>query len=277
MDINKAFLPHTSAALEYWYFKVNSGSVALLVDWIIRRKLNENTLRISIHTPKGREVIFEKITGDLMGPNCFLDLTGTKGSAQKVAWDLRINHNNKIVAPDIFPAGLLNMPDLQVIIFPLVHFSGWIQYGDEKYSLDQSKGMMSHYWGRKLSQEWWWISANQFDNPEIAVECSIIKSGLWGSKMKIPLAYLYLNDGIKSRLVMPLPGTVSVKGNREEFELKINSPGAADIILKAKGREYGDLGEGIMNTLVGDLEIFRKNKLIGKAQGTAGLERLIGE
>lgn len=28
---------HPTAAIEYWYFKVNAGSIALIVDWIARR------------------------------------------------------------------------------------------------------------------------------------------------------------------------------------------------------------------------------------------------
>jgi hypothetical protein len=34
--------PHPASALEYWFFKVNAGPVALLVDWIARRRVNEN-------------------------------------------------------------------------------------------------------------------------------------------------------------------------------------------------------------------------------------------
>ena len=33
---------HPSAALEYWFFKVNAGPVALIVDWIERRRLKEH-------------------------------------------------------------------------------------------------------------------------------------------------------------------------------------------------------------------------------------------
>ena len=37
-----ALSSHPHAALEYWFFKVNSGPVALLVDWIARRKRDEH-------------------------------------------------------------------------------------------------------------------------------------------------------------------------------------------------------------------------------------------
>ena len=45
------------------------------------------------------------------------------------------------------------------------------------------------------------------------------------------------------------------------------------IRLNARGSDYGDLGDGISNTLVGDLELWEGERLIGRAQGTAGLER----
>jgi len=34
------FNPHPFAALGYWFFKVNAGPIALLVDWIDRRTLS---------------------------------------------------------------------------------------------------------------------------------------------------------------------------------------------------------------------------------------------
>lgn len=51
---------HPSFALEYWFFKVNSGPIALIVDWIARRRVNQHWLRVSIHSPYKREVLFEK-------------------------------------------------------------------------------------------------------------------------------------------------------------------------------------------------------------------------
>lgn len=44
-------------------------------------------------------------------------------------------------------------------------------------------------------------------------------------------------------------------------------------ILKAMGRDYTSLGEGIVNTLIGDLELWEAGTLVGRAEGTATLER----
>jgi hypothetical protein len=45
MNLKTILSPHPSAALEYWFFKVNSGPIALLVDWIARRDTNKLWLR----------------------------------------------------------------------------------------------------------------------------------------------------------------------------------------------------------------------------------------
>jgi hypothetical protein len=36
------FTSHPSAALEYWFFKVNAGHIELIVDWIEGRKRKEH-------------------------------------------------------------------------------------------------------------------------------------------------------------------------------------------------------------------------------------------
>ena len=50
--------PQPHAALEYWFFKLNSGPIALLVDWIARRRIGEQWLRVSVHSPHRCEVLF---------------------------------------------------------------------------------------------------------------------------------------------------------------------------------------------------------------------------
>ena len=72
-------------------------------------------------------------------------------------------------------------------------------------------------------------------------------------------------------LIAP-PTRISVSGVPESFELKAKSFFGPQIILKAKGGEYGSFGEGIINTLTGDLEVWEDNELLGQALGAAGLE-----
>jgi len=271
MNVKSMLSPHPSALLEYWFFKVNSGSVALLVDWIAKRHANEHWLRVSIHSPFKREVLFEKQI-DFMTDGNILSMQYTAGQLNNVEWELNIDTVSDWIKPDIFPAGILHMTDLALVSAPLVNFTGWIRHGGQQFTIQNATGIISHYWGRQLASEWWWISANQFDQAEIAVECSFFRSSIWGTSMKIPLAYLYLRQKDKKELVMAPLNLSSVKGSIENFEIEIKRIGAESVTLIGAGREYGDLGDGIVNTLVGDLDIRIGKKLIACAKGTVGIE-----
>src|SRR5262249_29421059 len=158
---------------------VNAGPTALLVDWIARRHVGENVLRVSIHSPHKREVVFEKRVV-LMGlTNNSLSAEHTVGEVGEVAWDLQIDAGADWIAPDIFPARLLNMTDLALISAPLARFSGRIRHGKHTSELQHELGVVSHYWGRRLAPEWWWVSASQFDQPDVVVECTVFKTGVW--------------------------------------------------------------------------------------------------
>lgn len=266
------FTPHPSSAFEYWFFKVNNGPIALIVDWIERRKLNEHILRVSIHSPHKREVIFENLDS-LMPSDNFLSRKKTVGHSGDVSWDLDINLGSEMIKPDIFPAGLLKMPDTLYESAPLAKFSGWIRHGNEKVNLDKVCGAVTQYWGRQLTQSWWWISAHQFDKEEIAIECSVFRTSLWGTSAKMPFAFLYLYRNGKRDFLLAPPNSVYVEGSPDKVIIEFRRIGRKNIKLVGTGREYGDFGERIINTLTGDLDIFEDNQLLASAKRTAGLER----
>jgi hypothetical protein len=268
------FSPHLSAALEYWFFKINAGPIALLVDWIERRKTKEHWLRASIHSPHKREVVFEKLDSCLPRDN-FLSTQKSIGHTGEIAWELNIDTGGDWIKPDIFPANLLKMTDTIIESAPRAKFTGWIRYGSQQTSLTSVPGMISHYWGRQLSPEWWWVSAHQFDQDDVAVECIVARSTLWGSSTQIPLAYLYLHHHGQREFVMAPNQLAHASGSPEKFHIEINRKGKEKITLIGTGREYGDFGDRIINTLTGDLEIYEGDHLIARADGTAGLERRI--
>jgi hypothetical protein len=265
--------PHPTAALEYWFFKVNAGPIALIVDWIERRKNNEHVLRVSVHSPYKREVIFEKLES-LMPEDIFMTAERTVGHAGEVSWDLKIVPNGDWVKPDIFPARLLKMPDLLSFGAPFVMFSGWIRHGSHQTTLDRVPGSITQYWGRQLAVEWWWVSAHQFDREGIVVEGTMLRSRLWGTSMQMPLAFLYLRQQDKKEVIIAPTNFVQVHSTPENFQVEIRRLGKEKITLVCKGREYGDFGDNIINTLTGDMELREGDRLIARASGTAGLERL---
>ena len=124
MAANTMLAPHPSAALEYWYFKVNAGPTALIVDWIARRRANEHWLRVSIHSPHKREVLFEKRAVFMSDGHDFLSDRRTAGRLGDVSWELDIDPGADWIAPDIFPARLLRMLDIVGVSAPLATFSG---------------------------------------------------------------------------------------------------------------------------------------------------------
>ena len=264
--------PHTSSSLEYWYFKLNCREVALLVDWIERRKQGEHWLRMSIHAPGHRQVLFNRIEMFMPDDN-FLAGNRTTGHVGDVAWDLEIDPGPDQIKPDLFPASLLRVLDLFSVSAPRARFKGHITVGTQTVNVDNAPGLVSHYWGRRLAPEWWWISANQFDNDDMAVECCVLKSGAWGLPLSLSVAYLYLTYQKKSRLFVVPFGLANVKGTPQKFTVRIQPFGHGAVVLKCAGRAYGDFGEGIINTLVGDLEVWIGDVCVGRATGTAGLER----
>jgi hypothetical protein len=264
--------PHPSSAIEYWFFKVNQGPIALIVDWIERRRLNEHLLRVSIHSPHKREVIFEKLDCLMPGDN-FLSQKRTVGHAGDVSWDLNIELGAEMIKPDVVPAGLLKMPDILYESAPRASFTGWIRHGNQEVTLEQAYGAVTQYWGRQLAQEWWWLSAHQFDRQGVAVECSVFQTALWGTAMQMPFAFLYLHRNGKTDFLMAPPGSAKVIGSPDHFVIEFGGIGRKKIKLVGTGREYGDFGERIINTLIGDLKIFEGDQLIASAKGTAGLER----
>src|SRR5687768_8492175 len=111
--------PHPSANLEYWFFKVNAGSVALLVDWIVRRGQNENVLRVSIHSPQKRAVLFDTLPAPMIDQQNFMTTSHTRGRLADISWALDIECDEARVDPNFFLDKLLGITDLALLSAPL--------------------------------------------------------------------------------------------------------------------------------------------------------------
>ena len=138
--------------------------------------LNEHVIRVSIHSPHKREVLFEKLATLMPGDN-FLSTQKTIGHVGDVAWELDIDPGLDWLKP-YSPVVPLQMTDTTLISAPQARFTGWIRHGSQQTNLDNVPGLLSQYWGRSLSLEWWWVSAHQFDQGGIAVECIVGRSRL---------------------------------------------------------------------------------------------------
>ena len=127
--------PHPSTALEYWFFKVNAGPVALIVDWITYRRRNENVLRVSIHSDHERTVLFDRLPSPMIEGQNFLTMQQTVGQLSDIAWALDIECDDQRIEPDVFPANLLRMSDLILVSAPAARFTGWIRHGPLQFDL----------------------------------------------------------------------------------------------------------------------------------------------
>ncbi len=190
----------------------------------------------------------------------------------EVCWDLSLTPTKQSIRPQLFPAGHLGVFDMSLVSIPDVAFDGWIEHHGLKYRVSKASGMLSHYWGRQLPSDWWWVSANQFDT-DLSLECTFLHSHLWGSSVRLAVGYLYYRDRLRSTLLIAPPARIHVSGSPALFELRASPLRGPAIVLKATGRDYASLGEGIVNTLTGDLEVWEGKRLLGVARGTAGLER----
>lgn len=269
--------PHPNAAVEYWYFKVNTftantGPAALLVDWIERRRVKEKVIRASVHSPAGRDVLFAPYTDLTVGENT-LTMQHTRGSVGSVEWDMQITAAPDHFVATIFPAAQLKVFDLTLESAPVVEFTGWFRHGSQRFEVDRALGTVTQYWGRQLAREWWWFSATQFDTPCLAVEAGMNDSAVWGTSLHTRLGYLYLRRGEgQGRLWIAPPAAMSITGTLESVTLEFRPPGGKPIRLVGRGCDFGDFGERITNTSVGDLEVYEGDRLLGIALGTAGLE-----
>jgi hypothetical protein len=270
---NKVLRPHPASQLEYWFFKFNDHDVALLVDWIARRRTSAGEVRISIHSPTAREVIFLDHAPILENGPPELNMQATSWYEGDVRWELALEISDERIRPQIFPAEQLEMFDMSLVSAPRVSFTGWIEHRGNRYPVNQALGMLSHYWGRQLPKEWWWISANQFSDADVSIECTLLRSRIWGSTIGVPLGYFYYRNGSRSSLLISPPARIAVAGSQDAFQLVVRSLLGRKIILEAKGREYASLGDGIVNTLIGDLQIKEGGKTVAHAEATAGLER----
>jgi hypothetical protein len=266
---------HPGAALEYWFFKVNHGNIGLLVDWIARRRLARGSLRVSVHGPGGAQVI-ETVVPDVLAADFQALSSGrTSNREGEVRWDLEFRATDARVRPGLAIAERLGMFDLTYESAPWVTFNGWIEHAEKRFDVVDAAGMAAHYWGPRLMPEWWWLSANQFESTAkpMAVEFDLLRTHIWGTRAKTGLGYLWIDDGQSVQELISPPARITVAGDPASFTVTVRQLRGHTYRLVCTGRDYADLGDGIANTLVGDLEVWRDGQLIGKAVGTASLER----
>ena len=265
------------APIEYWFFKLNVDGLAFLVDFIIRREREQAEVRLSLWVDGSGRIEHAHVptwsseTPFITIGDCSFGDGSTRGVVKDVEWDLSYELGQARVRPAAPPVSWLHPFDTDIVNRPQARFDGTVRVGDRRFSIAETQGLVSHYWGRRLMDRWCWISVNQFDEPGIALEAIVARSRLWGLPVGVRIGYLWLRTPASSHLVIsPVNGIVKLTGRPDEFTVTSRSITGRTVRLSctASTDSYNDLGEGIRQTLLGTCAV----EGVAKALGCAGLE-----
>ena len=265
------------APLEYWFVKVGSGDLAFLVDWIVRRSEAVAEVRISLWVRGHGRVLRARsgswrASGDTVEiTGCILTPTHATGALEDVRWQLACVPGPWLLEPAPRLARLLHPFDLELTARPRARFTGSVVVAGETFHLDDATGTLVHYWGRRLPDSWLWVSADGVGDDDASVEAAVFQSRLWGwAKPAITAGYVVVDGGgRREQVIAPVYGRVAARGDETEFEIRAARWGRAlHLTGRAPRQSYNDLGEGIQQTLHGDLTVDGW----GSCRGRAGLE-----
>jgi hypothetical protein len=264
-----------AAPLEYWFVKLHADGLAFLVDLIVRRAIQQAEVRVSLwvhgrgrvaraYATDWREVGSVTIAGSQLG------VQHTAGAVDDIEWSLTYDAHPGRAAPKVPLLGRLHPFDLELISRPQVSFAGQVSVGGERFEVAAARGCVTHYWGRRLSDRWHWISANAFDDGDLTVEAVAMVTRLWGARPSMAAGYLWMReDGRERVLISPLDGLISLTGDVNDYTLVARRPGRTTRLrCSAAAEVYNDLGEGIHQTLHGSCSLVAR----GMTDTRAGLE-----
>jgi hypothetical protein len=269
------------APLEYWFLKVRSGELSFLVDWIIRRGQQEAEVRVSLFV-RGQGRVLRSTSSTWWDHGSTVDVAGCRispraatGEVDDVRWDLACDAGTAQLDPVPRPAKLLRPFDLQLAARPRAHFIGTVEVAGETFALANARGTLSHYWGRRLPDSWVWVSADTLGEGGAeghgVVEAALIRTRLWGAaRTSLVGGYLMVEGGgRRTQIMAPTYGRLAATGTGTSFEIRARSRGR-DVRLTATAptSAYNDLGEGIQQTLLGDVTVHGW----GSSHGSSGLE-----
>jgi hypothetical protein len=255
-----------SAALEYWFWKFHSGDLAFLVDFIVRRRTGDAEVRVSLWVRGLGRVVHQRDddwstdAGRVAIGGSQLQAQGSTGVAGDISWDLRWTGGADLVEPWPRVMARVQPLDMQFLLRPSARFSGSVRVGSATFAVDDVPGLLTHYWGRQLSEHWLWISATSFeDDPRRRLEVLIARSRLWGRiPLPMPTAYAWTTDGGRPELtISPLTGIVRLRrmGTDAVVDVRRLDGRRHRIVCRVGAVPVNDLGDGIRQTILGDLTL----------------------
>jgi hypothetical protein len=270
VDALREDLASRNAPLEYWFIKLHAGDLAFLVDYIIRRASGRSEVRVSLWTGGRGRVVRTYGEGRSSGADVFIgdDRFGAgvcQGSGPDVSWDLTYASGPGRAAPRV---PLLDGAfDMSLVSRPRTTFDGSVVVAGDRYEVVAAPGSVTHYWGRRLPDRWHWISATGFAGTDLALECMLLRTRLWGRAPALNAGYLWVSqDGRDRLLVSPLTGLITVAGPRTDYTLTARGPRTTTRLqCSAPPEAYNDLGEGIRQTLLGRCAVVGTDNIDARA------------
>jgi hypothetical protein len=267
------------APLEYWFFKFNSGLLAFLVDFIVRRRQHQAEVRLSLWV-RGTGRVEHAYSSSwrtnhttVAIAGCELGSGASHGAVADVEWQLGYATGSTRIDPAPLALKLLRPLDMQLLSRPQARFRGSVRVGQERFAISDASGILCHYWGVRLPERWCWISASNLGDEDGAVEAMLLRSRLWGlPRPRLDTGYCFVTQGDRTRmLVSPLTALMRLRGSWHDFQLHTRPlTGGERILLEcsANPEQYNDLGEGIRQTLLGTCRLAGATAV----SGSAGLE-----
>jgi hypothetical protein len=255
------------SALDDTFFKFNlpERGIGLLVDFIVRRRQRHRVVevRASLYTPEGSSVVSTSYPlssvrredgGARTIGNAWLGPSGSRGAIGNVSWDLVFQPAGSLLEPQVI--GQIVRPfDLRLRSVPDALFSGNITIGRHGYSFSHEPGTIGTFFGRRMPDRWYWISASAFDRPGVALECMLLDSSIFGLPfVRTRVGYLSLTSPEGNALLMhPLTANIQLTGDRRDFVVTARPRHGPPISFRCSAPEarYQHLGDRIYATLLG--------------------------
>lgn len=258
------------AAVEYWFFTFRAGALSFLVDFILRRNAEPNVeVRVS-RWVGGVGVVAREHGASVSGTRSIIEIPGAQfaqgssaGAVADCRWDLTWALGPWRVDPLPGLLAAARTSDMDVAAMPGTLFDGWVEIGGQRFEVARRPGVVMHYWGRRLPDRWIWVSAAEFvDAPERRVEALLGWTSTWGRGPRHPVGYLWTTDGSTDDMTAsPLNGLIRVERRLSERDGVTSVALASQRLFGARHRlevsapvdKFNDIGDGIDQTLLGDL------------------------
>jgi hypothetical protein len=207
--------------------------------------------------------------------DCDLTLQISRGSCGPISWDLSFDVARATLSAPPAPWRQLGTFDLSLTSWPRAKATSDVTINGRTHALLDRPSMLCHYWGRQLPKRWLWLSAKDFDRPELAVEASILRSQAWGGVSPCQLSATPGSRTARLRIWSP-PRLAALSGSRPRPAGGVNLSvaglrGRWHLQARAPGESFVDLGEGIAQSRRADcLLLIPSGEAL--AQGVATLE-----